>query len=54
MICLFNVNKVPEIDKSVREKGLFSLNYPYMIKFYHPYLAISTDNGCYIFQLISI
>ena len=54
MICLFNINKVPEIDKSVREKGLFSLNYPYMIKFYHPYLAISTDNGCYIFQLISI
>ena len=54
MIYLFNVNKVPEIDKSVREKGLFSLNYPYMIKFYHPYLAISTDNGCYIFQLISI
>ena len=54
MICLFNVNKVPEIDKSVREKGLFSLNYPYMIKIYHPYLAISTDNGCYIFQLISI
>ena len=51
---LFNVNKIPEIDKSVREKGLFSLNYPYMIKFYHPYLAISTDNGCYIFQLISI
>ena len=54
MIYLFNANKVPEIDKSVREKGLFSLNYPYMIKFYHPYLAISTDNGCYIFQLISI
>ena len=51
---LFNVNKVNEIDKSIREKGLFSLNYPYMIKFYHPYLAISTDNGCYIFQLISI
>ena len=51
---LFNVNKIPEIDKSVREKGLFSLNYPYMIKFYYPYLAISTDNGCYIFQLISI
>ena len=54
IICLFNVNKVPEIDKSVRKKGLFSLNYPYMIKFYHPYLSISTDNGCYIFQLISI
>ena len=51
---LFNVNKIPEIDKSIREKGLFSLNYPYIIKFYHPYLAISTDNGCYIFQLISI
>ena len=51
---LFNVNKVSEIDKSIREKGLFSLNYPYLIKFYEPYLAISTDNGCYIFQLISI
>lgn len=51
---LFNVNKVNEIDKSIREKGLFSLNYPYMIKYYHPFLAISTDDGCYIFQLINI
>ena len=48
---LFNINKIPEIDESIRQKGLFSLNYPYMIKYYHPYLAISTDNGCYIFQL---
>lgn len=51
---LFNVNKVNEIDKSIREKGLFSLNYPYMIKYYHPFLAISTDDGCYIIQLINI
>ena len=51
---LFNVNKVNEIDKSIREKGLFSLNYPYMIKYYHPFLAISTDDGCYIFQIINI
>ena len=51
---LFNVNKVNEIDKSIREKGLFSLNYPYIIKYYHPFLAISTDDGCYIFQLINI
>ena len=51
---LFNVNKVNEIDKSIREKGLFSLNYPYMIKYYHPFLAISTYDGCYIFQLINI
>lgn len=48
---LFNINKIKEIDKIVRERGLFSLNYSYIIKFYHPYLAISTDNGCYIFQL---
>ena len=51
---LFNINKIPEIDKSIREKGLFSLNYPYMIKYYHPFLAISTDNGCYVFQLTNI
>ena len=51
---LFNVNKVPEIDKSIREKGLFSLNYPYIIKYYHPFLVLSSDNGCYIFQLINI
>ena len=48
---LFNVNKVKEIDKITRERGLFSLNYSYIIKYSHPYLAISTDNGCYIFQL---
>ena len=51
---LFNINKVNEIDKSIREKGLFSLNYPYIIKYYHPFLAMSTDDGCYIFQLINI
>lgn len=48
---LFNINKIKEIDNATRERGLFSLNYSYIIKFYHPYLAISTDNGCYIFQL---
>ena len=48
---IFNLNKVNEIDKVVREKGLFSLNYSYIIKYSHPYLAVSTDNGCYIFQL---
>ena len=51
---LFNINKISEIDKSIWEKGLFSLNYPYIIKFYHPYLVVSTDNGCYIFQLTNI
>ena len=51
---LLNVNKVPEIDKSIREKGLFSLNYPYIIKYFHPFLALSSDNGCYIFQLMNI
>ena len=48
---IFNVNKVKDIDKILRDRGLFSLNYSYFIKFYKPYLAISTDNGCYIFQL---
>ena len=51
---LLNVNKVPEIDKSIREKGLFSLNYPYIIKYYHPFLALSSDNGCYILQIMNI
>ena len=48
---LFNINQIKEIDKASRERGLFSLNYAYFIKYSHPYLAISTDNGCYIFQL---
>ena len=51
---LFNINKIKEIDKASRERGLFSLNYSYIIKYSHPYLAISTDNGCYIFQLKNI
>ena len=51
---IFNINQIKEIDKSTREKGLFSLNYPYIIKYNHPYLVISTDNGCYIFQLKNI
>ena len=48
---IFNINNVKEIDKIIRERGLFSLNYSYIIKYNHPYIAISTDNGCYIFQL---
>ena len=48
---LFNINKVKEIDKIIRERGLFSLNYSSIIKYSNPYLAISTDDGCYIFQL---
>ena len=48
---LFNINKIKDIDKASRERGLFSLNYAYIIKYSHPYLALSTDNGCYIFQL---
>lgn len=48
---LFNINKIKEIDKASRVRGLFSLNLSYIIKYNHPYLAISTDNGCYIFQL---
>ena len=54
IITLFNINKISEIDKSIREKGLFSLNYPYLIKYYHPFLVLSTDNGCYVFQLLNI
>jgi hypothetical protein len=54
IITLFNINKIPEIDKSIREKGLFSLNYPYLIKYYHPFMVVSTDNGCYVFQLLNI
>ena len=48
---LFNINQVSEIDQLVRNRGLFTLNYSYIIKYSHPYLAISTDNGCYIFQI---
>jgi len=48
---IFNINKVKEIDKVIRERGLFSLNYQYIIKYSRPYLAISTDNGCYLFKL---
>ena len=48
---LFNINKIKEIDKGARERGLFSLNYSYIIKYSHPYLTIFTDNGCYLFQL---
>ena len=51
---LFNINKIKEIDKVARERGLFSLNYSYIIKYYHPYLAVSTDTGCYIFHLKNI
>lgn len=48
---IFNINKIQEIDKIIGERGLFSLNYSYIIKYNNPFLAISTDNGCYIFQL---
>ena len=51
LLTLFNINKIKEVDKIMGERGLFSLGYPYIIKFYFPYLAVSTDYGCYIFQI---
>ena len=47
---LFNLNKLITIEREIKDQKFFSMGYPYFIKIYKKYLAISADQGLFLFQ----
>jgi hypothetical protein len=47
---LFNLEKIDSINSSIKEQKFFSLGYPYFIKMYNRYFAITTDQGCFLLK----
>jgi len=50
MIFKINVNDIEEIDKELKLKGLFTLDFPYYIKNSPSYVALTTDQACFLFK----
>jgi hypothetical protein len=50
MIFRINVNDIGEIDKELKLKGLFNLDFPYYIKNSPSYVALTTDQACFLFK----
>ena len=47
---LFNLNKLSTIEREIKDQKFFSMGYPYFIKRYKEYLAISADQGLFLFK----
>ena len=47
---LFNLEKLDCINKSIKEQKFLSMGYPYFIKMYNKYFAITTDQGCFLLK----
>lgn len=47
---LFNLNKLFSISREIKEQKFFALGYPYFIKINKKYIAISADQGCFLFK----
>jgi len=47
---LFNLEKLNTINKSIKEQKFFSMGYPYFIKMYNRYFAVTTDQGCFLLK----
>ena len=50
MIFKINVNDIEGIDKELKLKGLFNLDFPYYIKNSPSYVALTTDQACFLFK----
>lgn len=50
MISKINVDNIEEIDKELKLKGLFNLDFPYYIKNSPSYIALTTDQACFLFK----
>ena len=50
VIFRINVNDIGEIDKELKLKGLFNLDFPYYIKNSPSYVALTTDQACFLFK----
>ena len=47
---LFNLNKLATIEREIKDQKFFSIGYPYFIKKYKKYFAISADQGLFLFK----
>ena len=47
---LFNMHKLNSINQDIKDQKFFSLGYPYYIKVSEKYIAITTDQGCFLFK----
>ena len=45
-----NMNSVKEINQELKDKGLFALDFPYFIKNSPNYVAVTTDQACFLFR----
>jgi hypothetical protein len=46
----FNLNEMNDISSEYKKKRFFSMNYPYYIKAYKNYFAVSTDFGVFVIK----
>ena len=46
----FNFNEMNDISSEYKKKRFFSMNYPYYIKAYKNYFAVSTDFGVFVIK----
>ena len=47
---LFNMHKLNSINQDIKDQKFFSLGYPYFIKTNGKNIAITTDQGCFLFK----
>ena len=47
---LFNLNKISSIPKKIKDQKFFAMGYPYFIKMSENYIAITTDQGCFLLK----
>ena len=45
-----NINDIKGISEELKNKGLFNLDFPYLIKNSPKYIALTTDQACFLFK----
>ena len=45
-----NINDIKGISEELKNKGLFNLDFPYYIKNSPKYIALTTDQACFLFK----
>ena len=47
---LFNLHKLNCIDEQIKQQKFFAMGYPYFIKIHKNFIAITTDQGCFLLK----
>ena len=45
-----NLNDIKGISDDLKNKGLFNLDFPYYIRNSSQYIALTTDQACFLFK----